>query len=1037
MISEIERSQADGDGAGVTKPSAPILYERGMEVGYRTRDGSTTPARILEVHYDDVLVPYYTILREDGSEKQTDGDHLSPLLPQVGVGSSTGAETGVCDATEDGRAATENLKPPSSGRRPGDVVVSRPEGGVSVKTSDEQREKRKKKGRCPTCGEVRTHKRGPRRIWIPDTADGLVYNGVCLKCNTLDAAKIMHGELADGPGALCRSSVTQLQLAVASGAQNGDGSSARKRGNYADAVISRSVVGLSADSLGQTRHCNTLDAAKVNSGELGGSDTLCTSSNKQLQHAPSSGAQNAGRRSPRVRGNHTGSKLRHSMISLPAESPSQTRRGGGHPGRSRVSASSFDCVDRLSPADTPSKQAAASINIEEKNERKAAQSLEVVAMSKLSGAPAQLATFGECPGHVSEPDDENRHTASPQQQYFPDHAHSKKPEDPLHRSPLKKSEDPLRRHLTLSITEPDSTLASRNTSIHEELKCSIVLLGLAKKEARGFHHGDSDGDSVYDAGDNAKDRPCERGMTIVDDGGIMKGGPPEGTSGAGAPPARRRHQPYLLPGYAVGDKGRGGDMMKATIDTVSRLRVGDCAFVRRSDSKKSWSYALVKTRSYGDDASITFQVKKGSTKTIRTAQWAGHIRLPIRPKPDGLPGYRVGDPGREEDMNIASQEETLLSLSKLRVDDAAFVQRSSGVWVYAVVNKRTDGDNARITFEINPEGSTKSAQISQCGRFVRRVRRRPISSNDGANLTPPSTCEAKPSARQTRRATTAEVHVEKGVSKSPASDGSTKIKRPCSDADQQQQPVKSSLSPLEESQEEPDQRCKEGFICPTDQSASSEVHDRSFRGQLFDCHENDVDKKHQQSSTYLPAIYNKHHPGADDDKSFTDCMGSYSSECSSLTSSSDKSQRGIQSKDVMQMSIIALRRRRAPMGDGIDGSLTESLIRNMACDDSLKQSWEAFKKTRKKNCNKTELMDEKRDLADEKRSFLTYESKPNEKACAKDEMPMSLISQASTEDVMNGDAGDGTSFDGTLTNLKESFVEWRKQEKMRESRGEI
>ena len=62
---------------GETK-EATSVYEKGMEVMYKSPNGPVT-AKILDVHFDDLLEPYYTILSEDGVEKQTDNDHLTPI----------------------------------------------------------------------------------------------------------------------------------------------------------------------------------------------------------------------------------------------------------------------------------------------------------------------------------------------------------------------------------------------------------------------------------------------------------------------------------------------------------------------------------------------------------------------------------------------------------------------------------------------------------------------------------------------------------------------------------------------------------------------------------------------------------------------------------------------------------------------------------------------------------------------------------------------------------------------------------------------
>ena len=52
------------------------MYKAGMEVKYKGRDDTVISARIIDVHLDDLLEPYYTLKLEDEREKQTDNDHI-------------------------------------------------------------------------------------------------------------------------------------------------------------------------------------------------------------------------------------------------------------------------------------------------------------------------------------------------------------------------------------------------------------------------------------------------------------------------------------------------------------------------------------------------------------------------------------------------------------------------------------------------------------------------------------------------------------------------------------------------------------------------------------------------------------------------------------------------------------------------------------------------------------------------------------------------------------------------------------------------
>lgn len=59
---------------------------------------------------------------------------------------------------------------------------------------------------------------------------------------------------------------------------------------------------------------------------------------------------------------------------------------------------------------------------------------------------------------------------------------------------------------------------------------------------------------------------------------------------------------------------------------IARLRVGDGAFVRRSDNV--WTYARLKSREHGPDASLVFTVAaRGATKSFPVSYWSQYIRL--------------------------------------------------------------------------------------------------------------------------------------------------------------------------------------------------------------------------------------------------------------------------------------------------------------------------------------------------------------------------------------------------------------------------
>ncbi|KAL3796928.1 hypothetical protein HJC23_000681 [Cyclotella cryptica] len=59
---------------------------------------------------------------------------------------------------------------------------------------------------------------------------------------------------------------------------------------------------------------------------------------------------------------------------------------------------------------------------------------------------------------------------------------------------------------------------------------------------------------------------------------------------------------------------------------IARLEIGDGAFVRRSDNV--WTYARLKSREHGPDASLVFTVAaRGATKSFPVSYWSQYIRL--------------------------------------------------------------------------------------------------------------------------------------------------------------------------------------------------------------------------------------------------------------------------------------------------------------------------------------------------------------------------------------------------------------------------
>jgi len=525
---------------------------------------------------------------------------------------------------------TMNAKP---SRHQGDIGVAGFDGGCQVKTLDEQRKSRKGKGMCQTCGEVRTHKPGIWKSLMPDTVEGIVYKGICLKCTTLDAAKMQLCEPIDSAG-----------------------------GN--DQHHSLSYIHDSYDAI-------QVSNVDYRPSILGVGHKSVPSQDSELN------------------GRHTSSdtNVNYSNEIRPA------RKRLSKVTQKVISLQKFDDIYQRTASSISSNLIGDSNDNDGSPETSMKSLIDEIAPNCKESDVHSKPSFHSRAGHNSEHHQGNQNKAMNAKQ---------------------------------NTAYNPFTCKGNNES--------------TKKHISDYRCSDTSGDSGFYTGtavsgndDEEEYIPHGRGEMVYDEGKIAKGVWSNGLLKIQVPSDRERYEPFLLPDYSLGDMGGKEDMMnlprEEAVKAVSLLHINDCAFIRRSDG--TWSYAIVKSRVDGQSPTITFQVKpRGSTKEFTRKQWGGHVRLPT--KPDTLPQYSVGDPGREEDMIIeASKTDTVKAVSLLRLRDAAFVKRSDGSWAYALVMERSGGE---IKFEVNARGSTKVIGVLQCGKFVRRVKHN-SSSSGGDGLT--------------------------------------------------------------------------------------------------------------------------------------------------------------------------------------------------------------------------------------------------------------------------------------------------------------
>ena len=97
----------------------------------------------------------------------------------------------------------------------------------------------------------------------------------------------------------------------------------------------------------------------------------------------------------------------------------------------------------------------------------------------------------------------------------------------------------------------------------------------------------------------------------------------------------------------------------------------------------------------------------------------------IKVKPSVGSSYRIGDPGKEEDMrNFKQLDAKMLAIGQLNEGDCAFVQCSKGYWQYAMVIESPNRDR-RIKFKTDTRGQTKTIPFYQWAEYIRLIKTHP------------------------------------------------------------------------------------------------------------------------------------------------------------------------------------------------------------------------------------------------------------------------------------------------------------------------
>jgi len=102
-----EEAEKSINGMPALKETTFQKFQEGQSVTYRSQ-GNITTAKILRVHLDDQLEPYYDIQLPNGNEKQTDNSHLTPYIEKEAANVSSSLDVAMTSNTIDGPIADVN-----------------------------------------------------------------------------------------------------------------------------------------------------------------------------------------------------------------------------------------------------------------------------------------------------------------------------------------------------------------------------------------------------------------------------------------------------------------------------------------------------------------------------------------------------------------------------------------------------------------------------------------------------------------------------------------------------------------------------------------------------------------------------------------------------------------------------------------------------------------------------------------------------------------------------------------------------------------
>jgi len=172
--------------------------------------------------------------------------------------------------------------------------------------------------------------------------------------------------------------------------------------------------------------------------------------------------------------------------------------------------------------------------------------------------------------------------------------------------------------------------------------------------------------------------------------------------------------PFSIEGYSIGDEGKPDHFVASTsreeaAKEASNLRVGDAAFIKRSDLK--WTYAVVTERTVNDNAvTLRFEVDTAKNrKSFPEGQWGKYIRvITIQDEPKIASPVVVAAAAVADDKSVHSVEKSVKS-AHASVKSAQASVKAAKVTAKNAISSDSSVKSGRGSVKGTVKGAIKSA----------------------------------------------------------------------------------------------------------------------------------------------------------------------------------------------------------------------------------------------------------------------------------------------------------------------------------------